>query len=327
MNIKISHIEYYLPDKIVKNEDLAKENPEWNFSLIVAKTGIIARHVAKKNENASDLSVNAAEKIFQKGYVDRNSIDTIIFCTQSPDFQLPTTACILQERLNLPISTAAFDFNLGCSGYIYGLAISNAMVKGGISRKVLLLCAETYSKYISKTDRTTRTVFGDGGSATVVERSNDSKSIGPFILRSDGRGWEKIIVRQDIQGSRLDKEVSGNSKGRLYVDGAGVLMFTMRRVPECVHELLEKSKKSIDDIDMFIFHQASKVVIDNIIRILSLKETKVFRGYEKIGNTISASIPIALKQAEEQNRLKAGDLIMLVGFGVGLSWGSCLIKW
>ena len=327
MGVKIGHIEYHLPEKIVTNKDLSLENPDWNFRSIESKTGIFCRHIAEKDEKASDLAVCAAEKIFQKSSVERDSIDTLIFCSQSPDFLFPTTACIIQERLNLKSSTAAFDINLGCSGYIYGLAIASAMIEARISEKVLLLCAETYSKYISDTDRASRTVFGDGGSATIIEYSNDEKSIGPFILGSDGKGWDKIIVRPSLADLKKEKQSDNNLIYQLHIDGPGILMFAMQRVPQCVNELLIKSKTGIDDIKQFIFHQASKVVLDNIVRILSLDESKVYRCYEKIGNTVSASIPIALKKAEEQNKIREGDLIMLVGFGVGLSWGACLLQW
>ena len=323
----VSQIEYCLPEKVVTNEDLAKENPEWDFSLIEPKTGVLSRHIAGRDERASDLAVNAAEKLFQKGNIERDSIDTLLFCTQSPDYPLPTTACIIQDRLKLRTSIAAFDFNLGCSGYIYGLAMSSAMIKSGISEKVLLLSAETYSKYISDTDRTSRTVFGDAGAATIIERPNNSKSLGPFILGTDGSGRDKIIVRQSDWRPNIDSKTVKNPEQYLYIDGPGIFMFTMQKVPACVRELLAKAEKTMDDVDLFIFHQASKIVIDNIVRILSLEDSKVFRGYEKIGNTVCASIPIALKQADEQNLAKKGDLIMLVGFGVGLSWGACFVQW
>lgn len=310
MNAKITHIEYYLPEKIVTNEDLAKENPDWNFNLIAPKTGILSRHITPQNERASDLAVRAAEKLFKKNNINRKSVDTLLFCTQSPDYLLPTTACAIQERLKLSTDTAAFDFNLGCSGYIYGLAAAGSMITAGISKRALLLCAETYSKYISPRDRTSRTVFGDGGAATLIEFSKNPGTLGPFVLGTDGRGKDKIIVRN----------------GRLHVDGAAVFMFTMNKVPECARELLAKAGKKIDDVDLFVFHQASKIVIDNIIRKLSLDESRVFCGYEQVGNTVSASIPIALKQAEREKRLKKGALIMAIGFGVGYSWGGCLVR-
>jgi len=327
INAKINHIEYYLPEKIVTNKDLAKENPDWNFDLIEPKTGVLSRHITTQSEHASDLAVRAAEKLLEKNNIDRKSIDTLLFCTQSPDYLLPTTACVMQERLKLLTNTAALDFNLGCSGYIYGLALVGGMMRAGISKRTLLLCADTYSKYISPRDRTCRTVFGDGGTATLIDLSKSDEALGPFVLGTDGKGRDKIIVRQKNNPAGVDFDADIDLNQHLYVDGAAVFMFTMAKVPECVAELLAKAGKKIDDIDLFIFHQASKVVIDKIISKLSLNESKVFRGYEKIGNTVSASIPIALKQAEEESRLKKGDLIMLVGFGVGFSWGACLVQW
>ncbi len=323
MKIKIRHIEYHLPEKLVTNAELAMENPEWDFRLIESKTGILSRHIAENTERASDLAVRAAERVFEKEGLGRESIDTLMFCTQSPDSPMPTTACIIQDILNLSTQTACFDFNLGCSGYIYGLALGSALIKAEISERVLLLCAETYSKYIARTDRTCRTVFGDGAAATILERSEGNESIGPFVFGTDGSGKDKLMVHSHVDRNGIHE----NLPQCLVMDGAGVFMFTMKRVPQCVRSLLQKANKTIADIDYFVFHQASKLVIDNIVRILSLEEGKVFRGYEKIGNTVSASIPIALKQADERHLIKKGDLIMLVGFGVGLSWGACLVRW
>jgi len=327
MNAKITHIEYYLPEKTLTNEDLARDNPAWNFGLIAPKTGVLSRHIAVEGESASDLAIRAAELLIENNNIDRSAIDALLFCTQSPDYILPTTACVMQERLRLSSGTAAFDFNLGCSGYIYGLAIAGAMVNSGIAKKALLICAETYSKYIAADDRTARTVFGDGGSATLVEPSADGGMLGPFVLGTDGKGKDKIMVRTENDSGGPGSLSGAYPKERLHIDGASVFMFTMNKVPVCVKELLDKAKKNISDIDLFIFHQASKIVIDNIIRILSLDETKVFRGYRDVGNTVSASIPIALKQAQEEGRIKKGDLVMLVGFGVGYSWGANLIRW
>ena len=311
MRAKISHIEYYLPETVVTNADLVTENPDWDFRLIEPKTGVLSRHIAARDQSASDLAIRAAEKLFDKNGIARNTIDALLYCTQSPDYALPTTACVMQEKLRLSTSVAAFDFNLGCSGYVYGLAIAGAMVAAGIAKRALLICAETYSKYISPEDRTSRTIFGDGSAATLIEPSEVPGALGPFVLGTDGKGKDKIIVRE----------------GRLHIDGAAVFMFTMNKAPLCVKELLAKAGKDISDIDFFIFHQASKVVIDNIVRILALDKSKVYRGYEKTGNTVSASIPIALKQAHEERRIKDGALIMLVGFGVGYSWGANLMRW
>ena len=322
MMARIKSIEYHLAAQRVTNQDLAKENPDWNFTLIEKITGILTRHIVSKTESSLDLAVGAAEKIFKSGVVAREDIDGLIYCTQSPEYVLPSSACVMQERLKLPVSTAAFDYNLGCSGYIYGLAIGSAMLETRILNRILLICADTYSQYIDRSDRTTRTVFGDGAAATLLERSDDHQTIGPFVLGTDGSGKDKIMVTPKLVDNTLARE-----KYRLYVDGPGTYLFALQRVPETVEGLLRKAEKSIEDIDCFVFHQASRFVIDELRKVLSLKEEKVFCCYEDIGNTVSASIPIALKKAEEKRVIKTGDLIMLVGFGVGLSWGSCLVRW
>ena len=327
MNVQISQIEFFLPETRVTNDDLAAENPDWDFKLIEPKTGIRCRHIAGPEERASDLAVKAAERLFEKSGIARESIDVLLLCTQSPDHILPTTACILQNRLGLPTSTASFDVNLGCSAFVYGLSVSSAMIESGQAKRVLLLCAETYSKYIAPSDRASRTVFGDGAAATILEPATEGKSIGPFVFGTDGAGCNKIIVRETPADAHVDEGAPVMPRQRLTLEGASVFMFTMKRVPECVGAVLEKAGKTMMDVDLVVFHQASKVVIDNLVRILNLDESKVFRGFRDIGNTVSASIPIALKQAQEQNRLCAGQTVLLVGFGVGLSWGACLVQW
>lgn len=327
MNVQISRIEFCLPGTRVTNEDLAAENPDWDFNLIEAKTGVRCRHIAGPEERASDLAVKAAERLLEKSGMARESIDVLLLCTQSPDHVLPTTACILQNRLRLPTSVASFDVNLGCSAFVYGLSVSSAMIVSGQAKRVLLLCADTYSKYIAPADRASRTVFGDGAAATILEPATEGRSIGPFVFGTDGAGCNKIIVREAPVGADAEEGAPAGPRKRLALDGAGVFMFTMKRVPECVGAVLEKAGKTLGDVDLVVFHQASKVVVDNLVRILNLDERKVFRGYQNIGNTVSASIPIALKQAQEQGRLRAGQTVLLVGFGVGLSWGACLVQW
>jgi len=242
-------------------------------------------------------------------------------CTQSPDYLLPSTACIVQERLRLPTSTAAFDINLGCSGYIYGLAIASSMIRTGLANRALLINSDTYSKFISKDDRTCRPIFGDGAAATLIEAMEGEDAVGPFDFGTDGRGKGRLI----LPGSGTRDGLSRQSF--LKMDGAGILMFAMGTVPKTVERLLRKVGRGKEEIDLYIFHQASKKVLDNIARHLKIPEAKMFRGFAEIGNTVSASIPIALKQAEEQGRLLPGQRVMLIGFGVGYSWGSCCVTW
>lgn len=318
MKVEIKAIEYYLPKKSEDGEALKKDNPDWPVEAIEEKTGIKARRISKFDETATDMAVLAAQKLFSSG-VKSEDIDFLILVTQSPDYVLPTSACIVQDRLGLKKSCMAFDVNLGCSGFIYGLAIAGALSGAGLGEKGLLICSETYTKYIDKSDRTCRPLFGDGASATLLAAST-LNNLGPFEMGTDGAGAFNLIVPSS--GARLSKK-----KRKLFMNGAELFMFTMDTVPKCVTALLNKAGKKLREVDLFIFHPASKVVMDNIIRRLELPEEKVFVNNQYIGNTVSASIPIALKDAIDQKRVKNGDQLMLVGFGVGYSWGGCLIRW
>ncbi len=321
MKVSIKAIEFYLPSKIENGNDLKRDNADWRIDDIENKTGIFNRHIAEPEQTATDMAVVASEQLFKSG-VRKEDIDFLILVTQSPDYLLPSSACILQDRLRLRESTIAFDINLGCSGFIYGLAVGSSLIETGLAKKGLLVCADTYTKYIDKHDRTCRPIFSDGASTTLLA-SSDQQAMGSFELGTDGSGFNNIILPSS--GTReCDK---GSRKKDFFMDGAKVFMFTMAMVPKCLNSIIKKSDKTLDDIYMFFFHQASKTVMDSIIRRLKLPKEKVFINYDKIGNTVSASIPIALKNASDEKRLQKGAQIMLVGFGVGCSWGGCILKW
>jgi 3-oxoacyl-[acyl-carrier-protein] synthase-3 len=266
-----------------------------------------------------DLAVNSAERIFARG-VARNSIDGVIFITQSADYALPTSACIIQNRLGLPAACLAFDMNLGCSGFIYGLAIGASLIETGICRNLLVVCADTYTKYIHKNDRVCRPIFSDAAAATRLTACETDR-LGPFVLGTDGSGFDSLIVPNS--GSRD----CGESPRQIQMNGPKVFMFTMAKVPECIAQLLTKANLTLDDVDLFVLHQASLVVMENIIRRMNIPPHKVFSNLQQVGNTVSASIPIALEDARAHGLLKADMRIMLVGFGVGYSWGATLIRW
>ena len=319
---KIDSIYYYLPKRTETAKSLLQDNPNWPIDDIKKKTGIDKRYISSTNETALDLGVKAAEKLLFNNSV-RSKIDALIFVTQSPDYVLPTSACIAQERLKLSTKCISFDVNQGCSGFVYGLAIASSFISSGLAKKILIICADTYSKYIDQHDRTCRPIFSDGAAAILI-KATKNLSIGPFELGTDGKGAMNLIVENS--GARINKKVTKLPK-KIFMDGSKVLMFSMSEVPKSVKNLLHKARKKIDDIDLFIFHQASKVVMDNIIRRLNLPDEKVFCNYTSVGNTVSASIPIALKDAFNQGVLKNQKLVMVVGFGVGYSWGATLIKW
>ncbi|MFK5893427.1 MAG: ketoacyl-ACP synthase III [Pseudomonadota bacterium] len=319
MKVALNAIEYYLPSKTEDGSCLKEENPDWRIDDIESKTGIQIRHISAPNETATDMAVLAAQKLLDSK-VDVEDIDFLIFVTQSPDYLLPTSACLIHDRLGLKKSCMAFDVNLGCSGFIYGLAMGGALIESGIAKGGLLICSDTYTKYIDKHDRTCRPLFSDGAAATHLTASK-KELLGPFKMGTDGSGFDKLIVASG--GAR---NIDSNEK-KLFMAGSDVFMFTMNMVPKCVDALLTKANLNIDQIDLFVFHQASKLVIDNIIRRLELPEEKVFINYKNIGNTVSATIPIALCDAVKAKRLNNGDQVMLVGFGVGLSWGGCVVRW
>ncbi len=323
MKVKISEISYYLPEIVEGTDVLERDNPDWDIQKILQKTGINQRYISSEVQTAVDLAYESG-KLLLSGVLNKAEIDLLILVTQSPDYVLPSSACILQDQLGLSKSCMAFDVNLGCSGFVYALGIASSLIDSGVAHKGLILCADTYTKYIEKNDRTCRPIFSDGAAAVLVESYNID-SIGPFEFGTDGSGYNHLIVKGS--GSRVSSLAKDSSRGSLEMHGSDVFLFTMRAVPLCVEQLLYRAGLSIEKIDLFVFHQASKLVIDNLIRTLSLEKSKVFTNYESIGNTVSASIPIALKDADMQGRLKEGDIIMLIGFGVGLSWGSTLIRW
>ena len=335
MKSAIRAIEYHLPETVLSTEDLSKEFPEWSVKKIESKTGIRDRHIASPQDCSSDLGVAAAEKLFASTACTPGQIDYLLFCTQSPDYFLPTTACLVQNRLGIPTSAGALDFNLGCSGFIYGLGLAKGLVETGQARNVLLITAETYSKFINPRDKSVRTIFGDAAAATLIGSVDQVEDLtGPFVLGTDGRGGPNLMVptggmrqrelsRADVQ----DSDGNWRSSGDLYMNGAEVFAFTMREVPSCVNRLLKKTNTAITDYDLFVFHQANQYMLGHLRQSLEIPADRFYVAMEHCGNTVSSSIPIALKHAMEEGVLKAGMRVMLVGFGVGYSWGATAVRW
>ncbi|WP_419393377.1 ketoacyl-ACP synthase III [Cytobacillus praedii] len=321
---RIKGIEYYLPKKIVKN------NSE---DRTVKKIGILQKHIVEEDEYASDLAVNAAEKLFNNLNLSPNDIDFILYCTQSPDYLLPTTACMIQNRLGIKTSAGALDFNLGCSGYVYGLSMAKGLIESGQVKNVLLLTGETYSKYINAKDRSVELLFGDAGSATFLEYS-EIKGIDSFVFGTDGSGGENLIVpagglRKPVNEEAL-KEVTddfGNtrSQANLYMNGAEIFNFTLKEVPKTVNQLLEKHNLTFKDFNRVIFHQANQHMLKYLQKKAKIPDDLFAIQMEDCGNTVSSSIPITLKREIEEANIRKGDRLLLVGFGVGYSWAACTL--
>jgi 3-oxoacyl-[acyl-carrier-protein] synthase-3 len=339
---RIEAIDCALPDRVVTNDDLAAVFDDCPAERLHAKTGIAERRLVAEGECASDLAVAAAARLFASGACDPGSIDFLLFCTQTPDYLLPTTACLLQQRLGLSQNVGALDFNLGCSGWVYGLSLAKGLIETGQCRKALLLTADTYSRLIHPRDRSARVLFGDAGAATVIAATNgdgalsDSELLGPFVFGTDGSGGEHLIVPSSGMRGRADPEEAveevdedGNvrTKRNLHMNGAEIFAFTLRVVPRTVSALLARAGLTIDQVDRFVFHQANGYMLEHLRRRLAIPREKFHVALERTGNTVSATIPIALKDALDTGRLAPGDLVMVVGFGVGLSWAAALIRW
>jgi len=306
---KISAIEYYLPKKKENNKILKKNNPKINIDRIKEKTGINNRYISNDKETVIDISIKAANKIFKR--YSKEKIDLILLVTQTTPYRIPTSACILQNKLGLKRSTMALDINLGCSGFLYALKMASSLIQSKDVKSGLIICADTYTKFISKNNTACRPIFSDAAAAVLVEKSPKNK-IGPFVLGSDGSGSDA-----------LELPINTNE---IIMNGAKVLTFAMDVVPQNVTELLKKIKIKKEKINKFVFHQASKYILDNINRRLKITKNQTYENYGRVGNTISASIPIALKDGFSAKKIKKNNSVIIAGYGVGLSWGSALIK-
>lgn len=332
MDSYIKCISYYLPEHIVTNEEIVCEFPEWTVDKISNKIGIKTRHLAAPDETAADMAVHAAEKLFKDYSIDRQNVDFLIFITQSPDYFLPTTACVIQKRLGLPMSIGAYDINLGCSGFIYGLATAKGLIAGNMASNVLVLTSETYSKHIHARDKGNRTIFGDGAAATLISVDGIAK-LESFSFGTDGRGAENLIVKSGAMRHRkplddlfFDDFGNPHSSDYLYMDGTAIMNYTIEYFPALVIDLLNKNSLQMNDIDLFVFHQANKYIMGFLQRKLRIIDEKFYTFYETVGNTVSSTIPIALKEAIKDGTFTKNMKIMLAAPGLGYSWGGVVVK-
>lgn len=330
----IQAIEYHLPERVLTTEELAAQFPDWSIEKIEEKTGIHQRHIAAPGECSSDLAVAAAEKLFQSGACRAADIDYVLLCTQTPDYFLPTTACLLQDRLGIPTSAGALDFNLGCSGFVAGLGLAQGLIASGQAGRVLLLTAETYSKFLHPQDKSVRTIFGDAAAATLVGAvEGDEPYLGPFVYGTDGAGARNLIVANGgmrCQGPAVETEDSnGNrhSSDKLFMNGASIFDFTLQAVPKCVQQLLARAGVAQEGVDLFVFHQANRYMLEHLRRRMKIPQERFYISMSDCGNTVSSTIPIALKRAQQDGTLRAGARLAAVGFGVGYSWAAALIRW
>lgn len=331
----ISAISSYLPEKRLDNLMLVEEFKNWTPEKILHKTGISERRIAEE-ELVSEMAVAASENLFAYHGISREDIDLLILCTETPDYIMPATACIVHEKLGLKRSSGAFDYNLGCSGYIYGLALSKAMIVSGMVKKVLLLTGDVLTRFINPMDKSTRTIFGDGATATLVSESDSEYGIGEFVFGTDGSGAPNLTIpaggmamprTENTARERKNRFGNVRSDDNFYMNGPEILKFTMDEVPAAINNVLEKNSLEMGRVDLFIFHQATKLVLEHLRENMQIPKEKFYMNMEKLGNTVSSTIPLALEQARQERRLFKGQKILLAGFGVGYSWGACTIEW
>lgn len=326
-------ISVYLPERVLDNAELVRQFGTWTESKIFGKTGISERHVVE-DEKVSDLATAAGERLFEEHGVDRNEIDFLLLCTECPDHFLPATACIVQNRLGLRKGIGALDYNLGCSGFIYGLALAKGLILGGVAKKVLLITAETITRTIHPQDKSTRTLFGDAAAAILVE-SSDERGIGEFVLGTDGSGSDRLIIPAGAWARRSSPETRVETTNKwgnvrtpenLYMDGPEILKFSMEVVPPCMNDTLARNGVSLEGLRLVVLHQASHMMLEKLRDLLAVPEEKFVFNIEKYGNTVSSTIPIALYDMMRAGRLGKEDSVLVMGFGVGLSWGGTVLR-
>ncbi len=322
----------YLPEARLTNELIFEHYGEWSAEKISNKTGIDSRHVAAEDEFTSDMAVKAAEALFAEDPSRREGIDMMMLTTVTPDYLVPFTAGMIHDALGLPKSVAAMDVGLGCSGYVYGLGIAAGMVESGRMRKVLLLTGDRFSTFTEQGGQDVRTLFGDGASASLIEAVDaDGTTSGAFIedvsYGTDGSGARKLLVPTSGVRGHAGNETCEESKPILHMDGPHVFDFTLRTVAPHIREFLEKRELSVPDVDLFVFHQANLFMMEHLRRRLKVTDEQFVVHIAEVGNTISSSIPIALRSAMDAGRVKPGSKVLLVGFGVGYSWGCVLLEY
>lgn len=336
MAAAIRHISIALPEGVLSNDELARANPAWDMASAAERAGVVSRRISAPDETAFDLSVRACQRLLEESSLALANVDALLYCTQSPDYVMPGNAHLLHRALELGDGVLAFDYNLACSGYVYGLAFADSFITGGLASSVLLVTADTYSKHIHPGDRSARVLFGDGAAVTHLTAGDDGDArIVATDLRTHGRDFEKFYVpaggmrlRSSEETRREYVDPNGNvrSQESIHMDGLGVWAWVNSVVPAHVRAFLDEHALTPEDVDLYVFHQASKITLDSIAKALEIPPEKMYVRMEDVGNLVSASIPVALRMALDDGSIESGDRVLLCGFGVGFSYGSVLVE-
>ena len=316
--ISITGLGVHVPERVLTNDDLSKlvdTNDQW----ILERTGISERRIAAEDEALTDICLPAARRALEMAAVDPKSIDLLIVATVTPDMAFPSSSAILADILGMP-DAAAYDLSAGCTGFVYAMAQAHAMLATGLSKRALVVGGDVLSKILDWTDRSTLVLFGDGAGAVVMERVDQGGFLG-FELGADGGGGESLWLPGS--GSRKFEDPDKFVK----MNGRAVFKFATRVMVSSAEAILNECDKTVDDVDVYVPHQANVRIIDHAARKLGFPQEKTIVNVNKYGNTSSGSIPLALADAADDGRLKPGKLVLLTGMGAGLTWGSALIEW
>lgn len=331
----IKDISCYFPDKVLTNELLQEKFPELKLPELTRLTGVNQRHICAEDETSVDMAVAVAENLFRESSTKKSDIDFIIFCSAGGDYITPASACIIQDRIGLSLDCGAFDYNQGCTGYIYGLNMADAIISSGNANNILLITSEAITRTINSKDSSNQAIFGDGATASIITKNKVKSNFGKFIFGTDGSKYDRIIIKQGKERFPISKygeedriDTYGNIRNdaNFYMDGSEVFNFSVTKAPELVSQLLEKAGLKFHEIDFFVFHQANQIILETIGRKLKVPEQQLIIDIENTGNTVSSTIPIALKHSVDKGKIRRGDILLIAGFGVGFSWGGTILK-
>jgi 3-oxoacyl-[acyl-carrier-protein] synthase-3 len=336
LNTTITGMHYCIPQQRLTNAELAQRFGERQLASIIKMAGVQERRVVAPGETAADLAYWAAHRLLTDRQIDPRTIDLLIFASQTGDYQIPATACVLHNRLKLAENCAAFDINLGCTSYPYSLSVAHSMVSSGMAHRALILNADALTSVLHPMDRGLVPLHGDGAVASLVEPVVGPGGFRGFMLGTDGSGYRHLMI--PASGARIlrteatRREIQDDSgiirtQETLYMNGPAIFHFSVYKIPEVIRQALDQFQLTVDDLDLVLLHQANKTMIDHIYRSLNVPPEKRFYFMEKVGNVSGASTPMVLAEAWRQGLIRPGTRTLLAAFGVGLSWGVTVIEW
>lgn len=336
MGIRIVGLAVAVPKNISGTDDLIAKFGEEATQKIEKATGVQTRHQVSGNMKTLELTLEAANEVLKSSGISSSEIEGVVLITQTPEYKLPATACILQDKLGIPKKSIAFDVNLGCSGYPYGIILANSLLESGLIKRILLIIGDITSSTASPEDQSTYPLFADAFSATIIEKCNGRGDLLGISYGTDGSGWESLLNPIGaVRHKNLQEYNESNAKEKFpyikypeytYMDGNEIFIFCLRTIPQMISDALKNSSLEMNDIDYFLFHQANGFIINHIVKKMKIDTAKVLISLAKYGNTSSASIPVTACSYFSEFKLSEPVNVAMIGFGVGYSWATAIMR-